>query len=92
MRGARGEYNRETGIAKVEGKVTLTQGQNQVQGGFAVIDTKAGTSRLFGSATEAKTSSPGANNRVKALIAPKPPATATPPKSASPALKDKEKR
>jgi lipopolysaccharide export system protein LptA len=92
VRGARGEYNRETGIAKVEGKVTLTQGQNQVQGGFAVIDTKAGTSRLFGSATEAKTSSPGANNRVKALIAPKPPATATPPKSASPALKDKEKR
>jgi lipopolysaccharide export system protein LptA len=91
-RGDRGEYNRETGIAKLEGKVSLTQGQNQVQGGFAVIDTKAGTSRLFGSAAEAKTSSPGNNARVKALIAPKPQATPTPSQWASPAKKDAEKR
>ena len=89
-RGSRGEYNRETGIAKLEGKVSLTQGQNQVQGGFAVIDTKAGTSRLFGSAAEAKTSSPGSNARVRALIAPKPQTTATPPKSPVPAAKDKQ--
>lgn len=73
VRGERGEYNRETGIAKVEGKVMLIQGQNQLSGGFAVVDTKAGTSRLFGSAAEAKTSSPGAGGaRVKGLIAPKP--------------------
>ena len=91
-RGDRGEYNRETGIAKIEGKVSLTQGQNQAQGGFAVIDTKAGTSRLFGSAAEAKTSSPGNNTRVKALIAPKPQATPTPSPWASPAKKDAEKR
>ncbi len=84
VRGNKGEYNRETGIAKIEGKVTLTQGQNQVQGGFAVIDTKAGTSRLFGSAAEAKTPGPGATSRVKALIAPKPQSTGTPPKTAAP--------
>ncbi|MSO96702.1 MAG: hypothetical protein EXR11_00570 [Rhodospirillaceae bacterium] len=72
VRGARGEYNRETGIAKIEGNVMMTQGENQLNGGFAVVDTKAGTSRLFGSAAEAKTSSPRADARVKALIAPKP--------------------
>ena len=48
VRGNKGEYNRETGIAKIEGKVTLSQGANTASGGFAVIDTKAGTSRLFG--------------------------------------------
>jgi lipopolysaccharide export system protein LptA len=82
VRGARGEYNRETGMAKLEGNVMLTQGENQVQGGFAVIDTKAGTSRLFGSAAEAKSSSPTVNPRVRALIAPKPQTTPTPSQSA----------
>lgn len=72
VRGARGEYNRETGIAKVEGKVMMTQGENQLTGGFAIVDTKAGTSRLFASAAEAKTSSPRTDARVRALIAPKP--------------------
>jgi len=84
VRGARGEYNRETGIAKLEGNVMLTQGENQVQGGFAVIDTKAGTSRLFGSAAEAKSSSPTVSARVRALIAPKPQTTPTPQQSGSP--------
>lgn len=79
VRGTRGEYNRETGIAKVEGNVSLVRGENQVAGGFAIIDTKAGTSRLFGSAAEAKSSSPGANARVKALIAPRPATEKTPP-------------
>lgn len=78
VRGARGEYNRQTGIAKVEGNVVMTQGENQINGGFAVIDTKAGTSRLFGSAAEAKTSSPVTNARVKALLAPKPKGTENP--------------
>ena len=77
VRGARGEYNRDTGIAKVEGNVVMTQGENQLSGGFAVVDTKAGTSRLFGSAAEAKTSSPRADARVKALIAPTPRSTTT---------------
>lgn len=72
VRGSRGEYNRQTGIAKVEGNVVMQQGQNTLNGGFAVVDTKAGTSRLFGSAAEAKMASPGADGRVRALIAPKP--------------------
>ncbi|MBL8643388.1 MAG: hypothetical protein JNK21_05600 [Rhodospirillaceae bacterium] len=72
VKGTRGEYNRDTGIAKVEGNVTMVQGQNQISGGFAVVDTKAGTSRLFGSAAEAKTASPRADGRVRALIAPTP--------------------
>ncbi len=72
VRGTKGEYNRETGIAKIEGKVQLTQGANTASGGFAIIDTNAGTSRLFGSAAEAKTPGPAGNARVRALIAPKP--------------------
>jgi lipopolysaccharide export system protein LptA len=72
VKGSRGEYNRETGIAKVEGNVQMVQGQNSISGGFAVVDTKAGTSRLFGSAAEAKTSGPASDGRVKALIAPRP--------------------
>ncbi len=72
VKGSRGEYNRQTGIAKVEGNVQMVQGQNTISGGFAVVDTKAGTSRLFGSAAEAKTAGPQADTRVKALIAPRP--------------------
>jgi lipopolysaccharide export system protein LptA len=79
VRGAKGEYNRETGIAKLEGKVSLVRGENQVAGGFAIIDTQAGTSRLFGSAAEAKSTSPGTPARVRALIAPKPQAAANSP-------------
>ena len=79
VRGAKGEYNRETGIAKLEGTVSLVRGENQVAGGFAIIDTKAGTSRLFGSAAEAKSTSPGTPARVRALIAPKPQAAANSP-------------
>jgi lipopolysaccharide export system protein LptA len=72
VKGSRGEYNRQTGIAKVEGNVQMVQGQNTISGGFAVVDTKAGTSRLFGSAAEAKTAGPQTDTRVKALIAPRP--------------------
>ncbi|MDX2144795.1 MAG: LptA/OstA family protein [Rhodospirillaceae bacterium] len=72
VRGDRGEYNRDTGIARLEGAVKMTQGENQLSGGFAVVDTKAGTSRLFGSAREAGVPGPGSDARVKALIAPKP--------------------
>ena len=79
VRGSRGEYNRDTGIAKLEGQVMMTQGDNQLQGGFAIVDTKAGTSRLFGSAAEANTSSPRPGARVRALIAPKPQSAATAP-------------
>ena len=72
LRGDRGEYSLETGVAKLEGGVKMTQGQNQLNGAFAVVDTKAGTSRLFGSAAEAGVPGPRDDARVKALLAPRP--------------------
>lgn len=68
----RGEYNLENGIAKLEGSVKITRENNQLNGGFAIVDTKAGTSRLFGSAREAGVAAPGVEARVKALLAPTP--------------------
>ncbi|MDX2222171.1 MAG: LptA/OstA family protein [Rhodospirillaceae bacterium] len=73
--GDRGEYNLENGIAKLEGSVKITRENNQLNGGFAIVDTNAGTSRLFGSAREAGVAAPGVEARVKALLAPAPQAT-----------------
>lgn len=72
IRGQRGEYNLESGVAKLDGSVNITKDNNQLSGAFAVVDTKAGTSRLFGSAREAGVSGPADDSRVKALLAPKP--------------------
>lgn len=72
IRGDRGEYNLETGVAKLDGSVKMTQGENQLNGAFAIVDTKAGTSRLFGSAAEAGVAGPKDDGRVKALLAPRP--------------------
>lgn len=72
VRGERGEYNFETGVARLDGGVKMTQGDNQLNGAVAVLDTKAGSSRLFGSAAEAGGSGVRDDARVKALIAPKP--------------------
>jgi lipopolysaccharide export system protein LptA len=68
--GDRGSYNIESGIATLDGSVKITQNNNQLGGGFAVVNVKNGTSRLFGSATEAGMQSPRENTRVRALIAP----------------------
>ncbi len=68
--GNRGNYNIESGIATLDGSVKITQNNSQLGGGFAVINVKGGTSRLFGSAAEAGMQSPRENLRVRALIAP----------------------
>ncbi len=68
--GDRGSYNIESGIATLDGSVKITQNNNQLGGGFAVVNVKNGTSRLFGSAAEAGMQSPRENARVRALIAP----------------------
>ncbi len=68
--GNRGNYNIESGIATLDGSVKITQNNSQLGGGFAVINVKGGTSRLFGSAAEARMQSPRENLRVRALIAP----------------------
>ena len=68
--GDRGSYNIESGIATLDGSVKITQNNNQLGGGFAVVNVKNGTSRLFGSAAEAGMQSPQESTRVRALIAP----------------------
>lgn len=68
--GNRGSYNIESGIATLEGSVKISQDNNQLGGGFAVMNVRGGTSRLFGSAEEAGMQSPRENERVRALIAP----------------------
>lgn len=70
VRGERGAYNIETGIATLDGSVKITQNNNQLGGGFAVVNVKGGTSRLFGSAAEAGMQRPREDARVRALIAP----------------------
>jgi lipopolysaccharide export system protein LptA len=70
VRGDRGTYNLETGIATLDGAVKITQNKNQLGGGFAVVNVKGGTSRLYGSAKEAGMQGVRENARVSALIAP----------------------
>ena len=70
VRGDRGTYNIETGIATLDGNVKITQNKSQLGGGFAVVNVKGGTSRLYGSAKEAGMQGVRENARVSALIAP----------------------
>jgi lipopolysaccharide export system protein LptA len=70
VRGDRGTYNIETGIATLDGAVKITQNKNQLGGGFAVVNVKGGTSRLYASAKEAGMQGVKENARVSALIAP----------------------
>ena len=69
VRGDRANYNLDSGIAIVEGAVKMTRDNNQLNGGYAVVNVKGGVSRLYGSAAEAKGAAPPV--RVKALLAPK---------------------
>ncbi|MHB1204335.1 MAG: LptA/OstA family protein [Rhodospirillaceae bacterium] len=71
IRGDRGAYNIDSGIATIEGGVKVTQGSNQLAGGFAVVNVKGGASSVYGSAAQAKMPGLKENTRVQALIAPK---------------------
>jgi lipopolysaccharide export system protein LptA len=71
IRAERGAYNIDNGMATLEGGVKVTQGRNQLSGGFAVVNVKGGTSRVFGSAAQAGQPPLKENARVRALIAPK---------------------
>lgn len=84
VRGDRGSYNLETGIATLDGGVKITQNNNQLGGAFAVVNVKGGASRLYASAKEAGMSGVRENGRVSALIAPSP-KPATPVPAAAPA-------
>lgn len=70
VRGERATYNIDTGIVTLDGGVKISQNNNQLSGGFAVVNVKGGTSRIYGSAKEAGMAGTRENARVKALIAP----------------------
>jgi lipopolysaccharide export system protein LptA len=89
VRGDRANYNVDTGIAVVDGDVKMTRDNNQLNGGYAVVNVNSGISRLYGSAAEAK-APPGSvpPARVKALLAPTP-KSADAPTTTAPAPKGK---
>jgi len=58
-------YNTRTRIATLLGDVRLTQGQSQLNGGYAEINLETGVSRLLGAPPDAE-----AKRRVRGLIAP----------------------
>jgi lipopolysaccharide export system protein LptA len=73
VRGDRANYNLDTGMATVEGSVKMTRDNNQLNGGYAVVNVTGGVSRLYGSAADAKGAAAGAAppSRVRALLTPK---------------------
>lgn len=89
--GDRADYNVETGIVTVTGSVKITREENQVNGGYAVVNLNTGISRIFPVAPGAAS---GSDQRVKALFVPQkkqadPSSTApssgrTPPTSGAP--------
>jgi lipopolysaccharide export system protein LptA len=83
VRGERGTYNLETGIATLDGGVKITQNNNQLNGGFAVVNVKGGTSRLYPNAKAAGMQGVRENARVAALIAPRTKQDPTPPAPAA---------
>jgi len=60
VRGERGVYSPQTGMARLIGAVRITRGDNQLNGQEAIVDLKSGVSRLV--------SAPG--QRVQGLIVP----------------------
>ena len=80
IRAERGAYNIDTGKATLEGSVKVTQGQNQLDGGFATVNVNGGVSHLFANAAQAHQPSLKQNGRVSALVAPstKPASAPTP--------------
>lgn len=60
VRGDRGIYTPETGIARVAGNVGITRGQNQLRGAVAEVNLRTGVSRLI----------PAPGGRVAGLLVP----------------------
>jgi lipopolysaccharide export system protein LptA len=82
--GDRADYIVETGIVTVTGSVKITRDENQVNGGYAVVNLNTGISRVFPVPPGAGES---ADQRVKALFVPqkKQPDAAAPVETAKPA-------
>jgi lipopolysaccharide export system protein LptA len=52
VRGDRGTYNLDTGVAVLTGSVKITRGENQLNGERAEVDLNTGVSKLFGGGTQ----------------------------------------
>jgi lipopolysaccharide export system protein LptA len=67
--GDEGVYNLDTGIATLTGNVSVTKGDNELRGQYAVVDTQNNVSRVLAAAPEA-TASAGKKTRVEGLLVP----------------------
>lgn len=65
--GDRGDYNAETGIVTLTGSVKLTRNENQLNGGYAVVNLNTGISKLFANVPG---QAGGGQNRVQGLFVP----------------------
>ncbi len=68
-RGDSGVYNLDTGIATMSGHVSLTRGENQLRGQYAVVDTNTNVARLLAAPPSAQTTGP--RPRVEGLLIPR---------------------
>lgn len=67
-RGNSGVYNLETGIATLSGNVSLTRGENELRGQYAVVDTNTNVARLLAAPPSAQAAGP--RPRVEGLLIP----------------------
>lgn len=68
-RGDTGVYNLDTGIATMSGHVSLTRGENELRGQYAVVDTNTNVARLLAAPPSAQTTGP--KPRVEGLLIPR---------------------
>jgi lipopolysaccharide export system protein LptA len=68
-RGDAGVYNLDTGIATMSGHVSLTRGENELRGQYAVVDTNTNVARLLAAPPSAQATGP--KPRVEGLLIPR---------------------
>ena len=68
-RGDSGVYNLDTGIATLSGHVTLTRGENELRGQYAVVDTNTNVARLLAAPPSERLTGPPP--RVSGLLIPR---------------------
>jgi lipopolysaccharide export system protein LptA len=83
-RGDAGVYNLDTGIATLTGRVTLTRGDNELRGQYAVVDLNNNVSRLL-SAPPSEKLTEGHPARVAGLLVPREKPAQTAPAPGQPA-------
>ncbi len=66
--GDQGVYNLDTGIATLMGRVSVTKGDNELRGQYAVVDTNNNVSRVL--AVPPDTASSSGRPRVEGLLVP----------------------